>query len=543
VLLLVAAVSADADYLHVVPQTHTVLTKQVPTIFQQVQHVPTLYKTVEEEVHTPVVYQTIQKPVEAVHTPVVYQTIQKPVEAVHTPVVYQTIQKPVEADIKTLETTDIINPVHKPFHIQGVQTPLVIPTLYQQVPTIYQTVQTQTHQIPTIYKVDEVKVDDDDEDDDNDQEEAVVPVVKYISHKRVVRSADNEDYYISNADNTHIYKLDEESLDEVEDEVDDDKVVPYFQVVPQTHTVLTHQIPTVYKQIPTIFQTVHKPVQALHTPVVKTIKTVETTHIINPVEKLEKLDNVHVRQVRSADNIEVKKTDSHFLNLLTNKPKITHVNPVVIAKTSDVFTHTPINNVATTYIHNTKPIEADSVHIVAPRVSVPTNIPVVTADIKAVKPVHTPISNVGTTLIHNAKTGVQVQDDIVEVVAPRLLVNPVQTPLIKAFNTPVFRTITRTPVVQTPAFKTLETTDIVNPVQTPTLYTTINKPVVTPVQLVNQPIFRTPVVRTVVQTPVEITPGYVAATHGNVHTAPLPEGPSNDGLFASHHINLPDVRA
>merc|ERR1712002_423329 len=35
------------------------------------------------------------------------------------------------------------------------------------------------------------------------------------------------------------------------------------------------------------------------------------------------------------------------------------------------------------------------------------------------------------------------------------------------------------------------------------------------------------------------TPGYVAATHGAVHTAPLPEGPSNDGFFASHHINLP----
>merc|ERR1712168_1279311 len=218
----------------------------------------------------------------------------------------------------------------------------------------------------------------------------------------------------------------------------------------------------------------------------------------------------------------------------------------------------------------------------APRVSIPTTIPVVSTGIKAVKPVHTPVSKVGTTLIHNAKTGV-------EVVAPRVLVNPVQTPLIKAFNpaqtpliktfntvqtplikafnpvqtplintfnTPVVRTLTHTPIVQTPAFKTLETTDIVNPVQktvqiqTPTLYTTINKPVVTPVvtpvQLVNQPIFKTvqtPVVSTVVQTPVEITPGYVAATHGNVHTAPLPEGPSNDGLFASHHINLPNVKA
>merc|ERR1711931_79868 len=465
VLLLVAAVSAEADYLHVVPQTHTVLTKQVPTIFKQVQHVPTLY-----------------------------QTVQKPVEALQTPIV------------KTLETTDIINP----FKIQAVQTPLVIPTLYQHVPTIYQTLQT-----PTIFKVDEdslVKVDDDEEDDEDKHP-------KHFTNKRIVRSADNEDYYIRNDDNIYKVKFDEVDEDEEEEEV----VVPY----------LIHQIPTIY-----------------HTP----IKTLETAHILKPVEKLEKFDDDHilVRKARSADNIEVKKTDSHFLNVLTNKP-----------------THTPV---ATTYMHNTMPVEADSVHIVAPKVSVPTNIPVVTTGIKAVKPVHTPINNVGTTLIHNAKTGV-------EVVAPKVLVtptfktsdiqivnpvqtplikafNPIQTPLIKALNPPVFRTLTHTPVAQTPAFKTLETTDIVNPVQktvqiqTPTLYTTINKPVVTPVvtpvQLVNQPIFKTvqtPVVRTVVQTPVEITPGYVAATHGNVHTAPLPEGPSNDGLFASHHINLPNVKA
>merc|ERR1712168_1155634 len=429
VLLLVAAVSAEADYLHVVPHTHTVLTKQVPTLFKQVQHVPTLY-------------QTIQKPLEEIHTPIVYQTVQKPVEAVRTPIV------------KTLETTDIINPVHKPLQIQAVQTPLVIPTLYQHVPTICQTLQT-----PTIFKVDEdslVKVDDDEEDDEDKHP-------KHFTNKRIVRSADNEDYYIRNDDNIYKVKLDEVDEDEEEEEV----VVPY----------LIHQIPTIY-----------------HTP----IKTLETAHILKPVEKLEKFDDDHilVRKARSADNIEVKKTDSHFLNLLTNKP-----------------THTPV---ATTYMHNTMPVEADSVHIVAPKVSVPTNIPVVTTGIKAVKPVHTPVSKVGTTLIHNAKTGV-------EVVAPRVLVNPVQTPLIKAFNpvqtplikafnpvqtplintfnTPVVRTLTHTPIVQTPAFKTLETTDIVNPVQktvqiqTPTVYTTINKPVVTPVQLVNQPIFKT------VQTP------------------------------------------
>jgi len=49
--------------------------------------------------------------------------------------------------------------------------------------------------------------------------------------------------------------------------------------------------------------------------------------------------------------------------------------------------------------------------------------------------------------------------------------------------------------------------------------------------------------KAVVKTTTEITPGYVAATHGTVHTAPLPEGPSGDGFYASHHINLPDVKA
>jgi len=49
--------------------------------------------------------------------------------------------------------------------------------------------------------------------------------------------------------------------------------------------------------------------------------------------------------------------------------------------------------------------------------------------------------------------------------------------------------------------------------------------------------------KAVVKTTAEITPGYVAATHGTVHTAPLPEGPSGDGFYASHHINLPDVKA
>merc|ERR1712033_120537 len=78
-------------------------------------------------------------------------------------------------------------------------------------------------------------------------------------------------------------------------------------------------------------------------------------------------------------------------------------------------------------------------------------------------------------------------------------------------------------------------------------YTTLNNQVVpqvySQVQAINTPVVQTPVFRTVVQTPVELTEGYVAANHGAVHTAPMPEGPSNDGFFASHHINLPNVKA
>merc|ERR1712168_1062680 len=83
-------------------------------------------------------------------------------------------------------------------------------------------------------------------------------------------------------------------------------------------------------------------------------------------------------------------------------------------------------------------------------------------------------------------------------------------------------------------------------------YTTLNNQVTPQVQVVPQvysqvqpiltPIVQTPVFKTI-QTQAELTEGYVAANHGAVHTAPMPEGPSNDGFFASHHINLPNVKA
>merc|ERR1712055_323485 len=92
----------------------------------------------------------------------------------------------------------------------------------------------------------------------------------------------------------------------------------------------------------------------------------------------------------------------------------------------------------------------------------------------------------------------------------------------------------------------------------PQVYTTLNQvvpqvqnlvhtAVQTPVQVLTQqmPITQQYVktVQTVAQTPVQLTPGYVAANQGAVHTAPLPEGPSKDGFFASHHINLPNQKA
>jgi hypothetical protein len=105
------------------------------------------------------------------------------------------------------------------------------------------------------------------------------------------------------------------------------------------------------------------------------------------------------------------------------------------------------------------------------------------------------------------------------------------------------------PQVYTPTFKAIETEDIVK--------TAIPTPVFKTIQTIPTPVFKTiqtPVVvpqptyvKTVVQAPVApvqtLTPGYVAANHGALHTAPLPEGPSNDGFFASHHINLPNAKA
>merc|ERR1711887_144441 len=129
--------------------------------------------------------------------------------------------------------------------------------------------------------------------------------------------------------------------------------------------------------------------------------------------------------------------------------------------------------------------------------------------------------------------------DTVDVVAPQ-----VYTTLNKQVVPQVNTIVNKQVVPQT--YTTLNSQVI------PQTYTTLNNQVIPQVQVVPQvysqiqpivtPIVQTPVFKTI-QTQAELTEGYVAANHGAVHTAPMPEGPSNDGFFASHHINLPNVKA
>merc|ERR1712142_897643 len=109
--------------------------------------------------------------------------------------------------------------------------------------------------------------------------------------------------------------------------------------------------------------------------------------------------------------------------------------------------------------------------------------------------------------------------DTVDVVAPQ-----VYTTLNKQVVPQVYTTLNKQVVPQT--------------------YTTLNNQVIPQVQVVPQVYSQVQTIVTpIVQTQAQLTEGYVAANHGAVHTAPMPEGPSNDGFFASHHINLPNVKA
>merc|ERR1712168_1733576 len=153
--------------------------------------------------------------------------------------------------------------------------------------------------------------------------------------------------------------------------------------------------------------------------------------------------------------------------------------------------------------------------------------------------------------------------DTVDVVAPQVyttlnkqIVPQMYTTLNKEFVPQMYTTLNKQVVPQ--MYTTLNNqvvpqtyTTLNNQVISQT-YTTLNNQVIPQVQVVPQvysqvqpiltPIVQTPVFKTI-QTQAELTEGYVAANHGAVHTAPMPEGPSNDGFFASHHINLPNVKA
>jgi len=76
----------------------------------------------------------------------------------------------------------------------------------------------------------------------------------------------------------------------------------------------------------------------------------------------------------------------------------------------------------------------------------------------------------------------------------------------------------------------------------------VQKPVEAEVQAVEPVVqkianIEEPVATDVVHTPVApapFAPGYFAITPGSIHEAPLPVGPSGDGLSSSHHVNLAD---
>merc|ERR1711931_241358 len=146
--------------------------------------------------------------------------------------------------------------------------------------------------------------------------------------------------------------------------------------------------------------------------------------------------------------------------------------------------------------------------------------------------------------------------DTVDVVAPEVyttlnkqVVPQVYTTLNKQII-PQVNTIVNKQVV--PQMYTTLNKQVVPQVYTTTLnnqvipqtYTTLNNQVIPQVRVVPQVYSQVqPIVTPIVQTQAQLTEGYVAANHGAVHTAPMPEGPSNDGFFASHHINLPNVKA
>merc|ERR1712055_1216905 len=217
----------------------------------------------------------------------------------------------------------------------------------------------------------------------------------------------------------------------------------------------------------------------------------------------------------------------YFVLLLVAAASATPLNPATITKHN--INNAPVLNLNHKNVHLTQ-----QVPVVDTYTTLNQAVPQVYTTLNKVVPQQM-VPQVYTTLGKQVVPEVytQVQKQIVPQVYTTLnqVVPQVQNLVHTAVQTPV--------QVDTQLFKTLNT--VQTPVQVDTqLFKTLNT-VQTPVQVLTQqmPITQQYVktLQTVAQTPVQLTPGYVAANQGAVHTAPLPEGPSKDGFFASHHIN------
>lgn len=341
------------------------------------------------------------------------------------------------------------------------------------------------------------------------------------------------------------YKLDD---DDVEDVDDDNK---YLYTFPQTHQVTPVQYSHINTQLPVQHVT---PVQysQFHT-------------LVKPVK--------HIRNTRSAEStegIEVKKTDSHFLNLLTTKPETT---PLMqhFKSSGHLFQQTPVIN---THFQNIQPYQIkldesiESGEFVASKFGLinpvfrqnvlPVQTPFIQTPIfrtLATPLVQKPVSQVGTHLIHQTKQVLPpVHTEAIEVVAPKTnLINPVFTQKSGLIQNvlPVFAP--KTGLIQTvnPIYtpymqKKLDVEDIINPVQYTTLnqfpqqyttlnqfpqqYTTLNQypihMVNQPIHMVNQPIYKQMDAQMV-------QPGYVLAHQGSLLEGSL-EQSSEDAIEVSH---------
>jgi len=243
---------------------------------------------------------------------------------------------------------------------------------------------------------------------------------------------------------------------------------------------------------------------------------------------------------------------AYFVLLLVAAASATPVNPNLLKHKPN---NLPVLNLNHKNVHLTHQVPVvDNVEVVAPYTTLNTQV------VKQVETINKPVVPEVYTTLHKQVVP-EVYTTVKKQVAPQLytVVNKEITPqvytqvqgntfvpqvysvlnknVVPAYTTLNNQVYTQvnTPVVHTPVFKTFQPQ-----AQTPVVQTPVFKTIQTVAQT---PVVQTPVFKTVAETPVELTPGYVAANQGAVHTAPLPEGPSNDGFFASHHINLPNQKA